>query len=57
MKRIISIMLSGAMLLSVAPYPTVAEQEMDVFYDDFSDGRLDSDKWLVAYKNWGWKSY
>ena len=55
MKRIISIMLSGAMLLSVAPYPTVAEQEMDVFYDDFSDGRFDSDKWLVAYKNWGGK--
>lgn len=32
-----------------------SEQIEDVFYDDFSSGTLDPDKWLVAYKNWGGK--
>ena len=32
-----------------------AEQATDGFYDDFSSGTLDPDKWLVAYKNWGGK--
>lgn len=32
-----------------------AETSTDVFYDDFSSGTLDPEKWLVARKNWGGK--
>lgn len=54
MKKILSTMLSGILLLTAVPIPAAAQKD-DVFYDDFSDGVLDADKWLVACKNWGGK--
>jgi len=41
------LMLSGILSMPVSA------QENDVFYEDFSGAYLDSDKWLIAYKNWG----
>ena len=55
MKKRLSILLAGVMLLHMTPLPARAEQGTDIFYDDFSDGTLDPEKWLVAYKNWGGK--
>ncbi|MCQ2417470.1 MAG: family 16 glycosylhydrolase [Oscillospiraceae bacterium] len=58
MKKGVSLFLSAAMLLSVSPASvsqTTAAADTDVFYEDFSGETLDSDKWLVAYKNWGGK--
>lgn len=48
-------LLSAAVLLfNIVPLTATAEDERsDVFYDDFSDSFLDTDKWLIAEKNWG----
>ncbi|MBO5320440.1 MAG: PD40 domain-containing protein [Ruminococcus sp.] len=39
----------------VMPFTTVAavSDSDDIFYDDFTGTRLDTDKWLIAEKNWG----
>jgi|GEM_PF-565917 len=52
-KRIVS--FAAAVLVSVSiPLDTAAEKENDgLFFDDFSGSSLDSDKWLIAEKNWG----
>lgn len=58
MKKILTLVISASMMLSAVSNTisnVSAETESDVFYDDFSSGTLDSDKWLVAYKNWGGK--
>ncbi|WP_338100379.1 family 16 glycosylhydrolase [Ruminococcus callidus] len=63
MKKIISILSASAVLFSSVSFSTlmqnhisaVTAEETDVFYDDFSSGTLDADKWLVAKKNWGGK--
>ena len=56
-KKIISITLVFTSISAVIPVSTstAADTTKDVFFDDFSDGTLDGDKWLVAYKNWGGK--
>ncbi len=42
------------LLLSVQSPPTpTAAYQTDVFFDDFDGTELDSDKWLVAFKQWG----
>ncbi len=38
--------------VQTAPTPTAAYQT-DVFFDDFDGTELDTDKWLVAFKQWG----
>lgn len=53
MKKLISILLTVVVGTSIVEYPTSARNETEIFYDDFSGGTLDPDKWLVAYKNWG----
>ena len=58
MKKILSLLMSfavSALFMPYASHQVKAEQNSDVFYDDFSGKSLDSDKWLVAYKNWGGK--
>ncbi len=50
MKRILAALTASAMLLA-QPYPVSAAE--DVFFDDFSGGRLNTDVWLIAEKNWG----
>lgn len=58
MKKILSLLMSfavSALFMPYASHQVKAEQNSDVFYDDFSGNSLDPDKWLVAYKNWGGK--
>jgi len=52
-KGVTSIALSAA-LIAAAPIPAEnAETASDVFFEDFSGVSLDTDKWLIAEKNWG----
>ncbi len=56
MKKATALFMAGILLLTPASVCTSAPAHAaDVFYDDFSDNTLDSEKWLVAYKNWGGK--
>ena len=58
MKKILSLLMLfavSALFMPYASHQVKAEQNSDVFYDDFSGNSLDPDKWLVAYKNWGGK--
>ena len=53
LKRIMS--LAAAFFVAL-PVPMVSAAEKvsdDIFYDDFSGLVLDTDKWLIAEKNWG----
>ncbi len=52
MKRRITALVTTAVMLMTAQ-PVTISAESDVFYDDFSDTVLSSDKWLIAEKNWG----
>lgn len=65
-KPLISILAATAIACTSLAFSPLAASEIpisaetaqatdDVFYDDFSSGTLDPDKWLVAYKNWGGK--
>ena len=63
MKKVLSILSAFAIVCTSTAFysatnkisASAAEQTTDEFYDDFSSGTLDPDKWLVAYKNWGGK--
>ena len=50
LSRVTAILIAAAMLVSGTPASAQAE---NVFFDDFSGSRLDTDKWLIAEKNWG----
>ena len=51
--RLVSLILTASLTLA-APFPAAAEDKAsDVFYEDFSGESLDTDKWLIAEKNWG----
>ncbi len=50
--KVIAKFLALFILMSSASV-TYAEENTDVFYDDFSGLNLDSSKWLTAEKNWG----
>lgn len=52
MKRQLAILTATALLL-IQAYPLSVSAESDIFYEDFSDNCLDTDKWLIAEKNWG----
>ncbi len=53
LRSITSIALSVSLTAAV-PIPAAnAETSTDVFYEDFSGTTLDTDKWLIAEKNWG----
>ena len=53
MKRLLSLILSVTAAVCV-PLPAAADDaSSDVFFEDFSGGSLDTDKWLIAEKNWG----
>ena len=65
-KPLISILAATAIACTSLAFSPLAASEIPisaetaqatdaVFYDDFSSGTLDPDKWLVAYKNWGGK--
>ncbi|MBQ7264895.1 MAG: family 16 glycosylhydrolase [Firmicutes bacterium] len=51
MKNIIKILLLFIIILPVTA--TFAQDETEIFYDDFSGLSLDYSKWLTAEKNWG----
>ncbi|MBR5512821.1 MAG: family 16 glycosylhydrolase [Ruminococcus sp.] len=51
--RLISLTLTATLPFAV-PIPASAENNTaDIFYEDFSGDILNSDKWLIAEKNWG----
>lgn len=53
MKRLLSLTLSVTVAVCV-PLPAAADDaSSDVFFEDFSGGSLDTDKWLIVEKNWG----
>lgn len=56
-KKIISVIAAFAAVSASVPTISVssADTPSDIFFDDFTDGTLDGDKWLAAYKNWGGK--
>ena len=51
MRKALAAAVSAVMLLT-APMP-VHSEESDVFFDDFASDFLDTEKWLIAQKNWG----
>lgn len=53
MKKRITALASVAMMICVPGCPVAISAESDVFYEDFSTASLNSDKWLIAEKNWG----
>lgn len=54
MKKLFNILILGMILFSIKSCDfKISAETNDIFYEDFSNGTLDSDKWLVAYKNWG----
>ena len=53
LKRIISLAAAFFVALCVPMVSAAEKVSDDIFYDDFSDSELDTDKWLVAEKNWG----
>ncbi len=56
-KKMLSAAAAVAVMTAAVPLlpAASADEPSDIFFDDFSDGTLDSDKWLAAYKNWGGK--
>ena len=53
LKSITSIALSVSLTAAVPVPEANAETSTDVFYENFSSTTLDTDKWLIAEKNWG----
>lgn len=53
MKRIVAFAISAMLLGTVLPEFSISAEPEDVFFDDFTGGMLDTDKWLIAEKNWG----
>ncbi len=55
MLRKISAALTAALLLGTYTAPATAETQpqSDIFFDDFDGNTLDTQKWRIAYKNWG----
>lgn len=62
MKNHISKILISAFTISaitamscIMPFAAIAavSDSDDIFYDDFTGSQLDTDKWLIAEKNWG----
>ncbi|MBQ8959725.1 MAG: family 16 glycosylhydrolase [Ruminococcus sp.] len=52
MKRLLSAALAAA-LCTALPQPTQESAAEEVFFEDFSGSSLDTEKWLIAEKNWG----
>ena len=53
MKYISAFTAAALFTVSVPLSADAAENTGDVFYEDFSGSSLDTDKWLIAEKNWG----
>lgn len=53
-KKIIAMTLAAALSgISISAIPVTSAENDDVFFDDFTGNSLDTDKWLIAEKNWG----
>ncbi len=53
-KKITAVTLS-VLMLGTCTFPSFAESapQKEVFFDDFDGESLDTEKWLIAHKNWG----
>lgn len=53
-KKFISVMTAATIAgVSVPVISVGTDKNNDIFFDDFTGGSLDTDKWLIAEKNWG----
>lgn len=53
--RFSALLLACSLMTASLPETAVFAEDTEVFFDDFSGSHLDTDRWLIAQKNWGGK--
>ena len=53
--RFSALLLACSLMTASLPETSVFAEDTEVFFDDFSGSHLDTDRWLIAQKNWGGK--